>query len=209
MKMQISLSMPQLDYPQTVEEVEFQLDDLKLNAETTTLVVAKNTTWNLFGKTFYHVRSVDGTDSLILVENGLTILWSATKTEHIHGREMIVEKSAWSRQNNTLVKGLIRRIYLEHYLIMFKAICSSDTHRVLGKTMWIKLCDEAFTKHYCVYIVKHGSFTELLNLKNLLAREHTIWNDDESFKNVRLVITLSNVDKMSRLPQFSTVAYTI
>lgn len=203
MKMKISLSTPMIDR----EISQFDLDDEHVNRTNTKLFIERDDKLSLFGHNFLRIKN-NKEESLVIIDDGLTVLWINAERvfSDIVKRNTLTVKAVWRDKKYDSLSGLVRKVYMEHYLPMYKCLESSQLQRPLGRDMWLKLISMAlkFGLRVYSYDIKNV-FTEITSMSDL--HEDLIWGTTEKFKRAKVYISTIPVERLSDMPSFSATTY--
>lgn len=199
-KLLLSISSPQLEHldPNDPDKMEFYLNRPEYNKALAQKLLSVHTSYWALGYDFIRTSLTIGKAVALLNQEQVQLL-IVFNLEHsnIINKTVAVDKVAWSNKNNSNVRGLVRRFYLEHLLPRYGIVCSSDVHRERGKQMWLKLCEEALVKKYHVYcFTVDKRFIEIRDKAELTYLEPKIWGTTDAYLNSWIFISLKelNVD---------------
>lgn len=120
---------------------QFNLDDEAANRRNTDLLLLRRSTeLKLFAHTFLRHRTAVGSESLVLVRDGLSRVWIDTEPveSEILDRKTLRVRADWQNPGHEY-RSLVCRLYLDHYLPLYGVLESDGVQRGPGKSMWMSM----------------------------------------------------------------------
>ena len=194
-KLILSLSTPQNEVLDDLDEMQFGLMVKEKNEELARVFLDKGSDYQAIGQVFKRLMTKEGINTA-LVKDGSIVVYTLHKIEpNLVARcHVLTVLAAWSDPRGTDV-GTVRSLILDHFLPVYsKVIDSSDIHRPPGKRMWYKLVEESLARKYYVYtLTVDKQWIQIKELDQLSSIDDKVWGDQEEYKQARVYISLKEL----------------
>jgi len=192
MRLLISISAPQIEFPRDSTEAQFKLNLDEFNRKYAKDLIEHGRAVTILGRQGYEAPTHMSTAAITaVVEDGRVKYLCQWESKTANQMLCIVQLNVWQDPSSEW-KGFARRM-LDWFLERNDYLLLSDTQYPRGVEMYKKYIRENLRKKY-IYLKNNDHHTRIDSIEQFDSLIDKIWSKNKSHKNVRVLISNKPLD---------------